>query len=253
MSGSPNDLPRVVHDVDFNVADFEEFSDSDSADDVQFEGMQIDDLDYAGTLEYSPQLHSRESRDETEFSSRAPNPEGYSQQFRDVGFSQLPNPNEIERRPQLSAEQHAALTVLYDEELLMMYSMKSGRTLPQTRRLFQAKLIADGDRDLEEELFAARFAVPASMAHLIPELNPIVEGPGAPELALGLNGTTAYLIPARWKERVDHDESGWWAPGQRTEVDASGGRRAVKSSRKSGSGEASRVGSRSVSRSASKG
>ncbi|KAJ6090497.1 hypothetical protein N7486_009312 [Penicillium sp. IBT 16267x] len=251
-SMNPNSTPTAPDvQIDYGVEDFsdEEYSEAESNGGG---GMYLDAPDRATSLEYShPRRIPQALRDENDFSTQAPGPNSYVQQPGSAGSRNAATYETGDSKPKpiprsrLSGEEHAALTVLNDEELLTMYALKSGRTLPQTRRRFQAKLIANGDRDLEEELFAARFAVPASKAHLVPALNPIALGPGAPEQALGLNNTTAYLVPATWKELVDHDESGWWAPGQRPKADG-GGRRA----RKSG-GIGSRGGSGEVSRSAS--
>ena len=87
-------------------------------------------------------------------------------------------------------------------------------------------------------MFAARFAVPAAKAHLVPGLSRVGSGPGAPETALDLNNAQAFLVPGSWKEVVDHDESGWWAPGQRKRGDGGAKR---KASSRAGSAENSRI------------
>ncbi|KAJ5758623.1 hypothetical protein N7520_005779 [Penicillium odoratum] len=200
---------------DFNDEEYSDYSDEDAFAD----GMQLDNPDNHTSMSNRPLENTQqfllESHNASDFSTRASNPNSYPHRSeRRLAH----RPDKTSRpRTKLTTEEHAALTVLNDEELLTMYAVKSGQTLPQTRRLFQAKLIANGDANLEEELFAARFAVPASMAHLVPVLNmqnPPV-GPGAPERALGFDNTAAYLVPARWKVRIDHDEGGWWAPGQK--------------------------------------
>ncbi|KAJ5223788.1 hypothetical protein N7468_008330 [Penicillium chermesinum] len=187
----------------------------------------------------------------------------------DPAFSHPAAAKPLPPRPRMSEEEYAALAVLNDEELLTIYALKSGQvrlrsnfastspsplffpshlrplltsqTIPQTRRRFQAKLLSGGDPHVEEEMFAARFAVPAAKAHLVPGLNRV--GAGTPETALDLNNAQAFLVPGAWKEVVDHDESGWWAPGQRKRGD---GKRRGESR---GSGENSGMASRSVSRS----
>ena len=72
----------------------------------------------------------------------------------------------------------------------------------------------------------------------MPGLNPAATGSSAPERALGLNNTVAYLVPATYKQVVDHDESGWWAPGQKRRSD-SGGRGSVSVSGKPSVGKKS--------------
>ncbi|KAJ5993910.1 hypothetical protein N7451_009634 [Penicillium sp. IBT 35674x] len=240
---NPNSTPNApTVQIDYGVEDFseEEYSDAESDG-----GMYLDAPDRATALEYShPRRIPQTIRDENDFSAQAPGPNSYSQQAGSAGTA-TGDATKPKPRSRLSSEEHAALTVLNDEELLTMYALKTGRTLPQTRRRFQAKLIANGDRDLEEELFAARFAVPASKAHLVPGVNPLVLGPGAAEQALGLNNTMAYLVPATWKELVDHDESGWWGPGQKPKADAGGRRKSGGRKSRGGSGEGSRSASAS--------
>ncbi|KAJ5907708.1 hypothetical protein N7495_000390 [Penicillium taxi] len=156
-------------------------------------------------------------------------------------------------RKRMSEEEHAALTVLNDEELLVTYSLNSGRSIPQTRRRFQAKLLSGGDHELEEELYAERFVVPASKSHHVPGFHVDAKGPLAPESAMGLGNSTAYLVRGTWREIVDHDENGWWAPGQKKRSDHSGGMKrhlqhgGISLRSNPGSGGNSRAGSRSAS------
>ncbi|KAJ5732101.1 hypothetical protein N7493_003582 [Penicillium malachiteum] len=166
-----------------------------------------------------------------EFSETAPAPGSYAETnpqdmnamelSENISVPQPPQPSQRPRpRTRLSEEEYAALTVLNDDELLTMYALNSHRTIPQTRRLFLAKFIANGDREREEELVAARFAVPASKAHLVQGLCENLDGRA--EIAIGINNTTAYLVPASWEQVISHDDDTWWPPGQKRKATSQG-------------------------------
>ncbi|KAJ6155386.1 hypothetical protein N7470_005952 [Penicillium chermesinum] len=188
---NPNDIP--AHAI---LLDLAEHAMNDSGSDMAHDPFA-----------YSP--HSPQApRDESQFTTHAPHPESYpptaSTHPADPAFSHPAAAKPLPPRPRMSEEEYAALAVLNDEELLTIYALKSGQTIPQTRRRFQAKLLSGGDPHVEEEMFAARFAVPAAKAHLVPGLNRV--GAGTPETALDLNNAQAFLVPGAWKEVVDHDE-----------------------------------------------
>lgn len=158
-----------------------------------------------------------------------------------------PDPFRLRMRTRMREEEHAALAILSDWELLVTYALTSRRvslplpisyfyiqhvhgrhilphicfsetnehvkTIPQTRRHFQSKLLSPHNSQRADDLYAARFAVPASKAGVVSGLNSPRTGPGAPELATG-NSCEAFLVPGSWREVVSRDGEGWWAPGQ---------------------------------------
>ncbi|KAJ6014055.1 hypothetical protein N7540_008646 [Penicillium herquei] len=232
--------PIDLEDLDL-INQFEDSEDSESDG-----GMQLDDepaytdpnhplFGYDNQVTFQG-LGNRErdhgrGREEMEFSETAPTPGSYAEiSPQEMNAMELnenilgPQPPQPPQRPRprtrLSEEEYAALTVLNDDELLTMYALNSHRTIPQTRRLFLAKFIANGDRQREEELVAARFAVPASKAHLVQGLCENREGWA--EKAIGMNNTTAYLVPASWDQVISHDDDSWWPPGQRRKATSQG-------------------------------
>ncbi|KAJ6135565.1 hypothetical protein N7512_000725 [Penicillium capsulatum] len=203
--------------------------DSDSEDG----GMQLDPpdpttqlqilsqaLDYETAQAGADSGHRQDS--DTEFTTHPPNPFGRVPNGHNVPLrpdhenptdedeededENLPDPDpfRLRMRTRMREEEHAALSILNDWELL---------TIPQTRRYFQSKLLSPHNPQRAEELYAARFAVPASKAGLVSGLHVGRGGPGAAEIALGANDD-AFLVAGAWKEVLSRDEEGWWAPGQ---------------------------------------
>jgi hypothetical protein len=137
------------------------------------------------------------------------------------------------------------------------------QTIPQTRRRFQAKMLAPTNSKLEDDLYGARFTVPEMQTEFVPA----VTAPGrrgVKQVTTGLGTGTAFLVPGAWKEVVSHEEGSWWPEGRaRQQVGGGGSGRKRKSlvaggSRSgswsaSGSGASSRVVSRGGSRAASRG
>ncbi|KAJ5739507.1 hypothetical protein N7533_012291 [Penicillium manginii] len=166
-------------------------------------------------------------------------------------------------RTRTREEEHAALCVLDDWELTMTHALNSRRTIPQTRRRFQAKMLAPTNSKLEDDLYGARFTVPEMQTEFVPA----VTAPGrrgVKQVTTGLGTGTAFLVPGAWKEVVSHEEGSWWPEGRaRQQVGGVGSGRKRKSlvaggSRSgswsaSGSGASSRVVSRGGSRAASRG
>ncbi|KAJ5175903.1 uncharacterized protein N7482_001780 [Penicillium canariense] len=190
-----------------------------------------------------------EERDENDFTTHAINPHSGapnrhntpSQPGNRDNLGPRPRPRRLRTRANLTEEQHAALAVLSNWELLVTHALNSHRTIPQTRRRFQAKLLAPSNPTLEDELYASRFVVPASKSELLP--------PAAPgrnyEIATGADNTTAYLIPGSYREVVETDESSWWPQGKpRGKRKSDRGGRGPRDGSASGSGESSRVVSR---------
>ncbi|KAF3394259.1 hypothetical protein F1880_004741 [Penicillium rolfsii] len=197
-----------------------------------------------------------DDRDENDFTTRAINPHSsipnahntpshlgnrdepslgfYSQQERVRA-----RPRRLRTQGHLTEEQHAALAVLSNWELLVTHALNSHRrrvpsrisedaflppppsigsierfltrfnqTIPQTRRRFQAKLLSPNNTTLENELYASRFIVPASKSELLP---PASSSSGrAYETASGADNTIAFLVPGSYREVVDGDERSWW-------------------------------------------
>ncbi|KAJ5641121.1 hypothetical protein N7528_000746 [Penicillium herquei] len=229
---------RTVQDpIDLEDLDLMDEFEEDSEDSESDGGMQLDD-----EPAYTDPNHPLFGYDNQapfqglgmEFSDTAPAPGSYAEiNPQDMNAMELsenisvPQPPQPPQPPQrhrprtrLSEEEYAALTVLNDDELLTMYGLNSHRTIPQTRRLFLAKFIANGDREREEELVAARFAVPASKAHLVQGLCENLDGRA--EIAIGINNTTAYLVPASWEQVISHDDDSWWPPGQKRKATSQG-------------------------------
>lgn len=74
----------------------------------------------------SSETKSLQSNPENDFSTQAPGPNSYSQQAGSAGTA-TGDATKPKPRSRLSSEEHAALTVLNDEELLTMYALKTGR------------------------------------------------------------------------------------------------------------------------------
>ncbi|KAJ5666731.1 hypothetical protein N7462_011140 [Penicillium macrosclerotiorum] len=200
-------------------------------------------------------------RDETEYTTHAVNP--FSSQSNghntpaqmdrtdEPTQSSKPNRTRFRGRRTMPEEQYAALAVTNDWELLVSHALNSHRTIPQTRRLFQARMLTSNNPRQEAEYYAARFVVPASRSELISGLTS--SGRGGSDIATGVDNSTAYLVPGSYREIIDHDQSGWWGPGgkprgkRKSERYRGLGTGAPGSPRK-GSGESSRVGSRAASR-----
>ncbi|KAJ6125684.1 hypothetical protein N7523_003304 [Penicillium sp. IBT 18751x] len=233
-------IHAIQIDTDSSISDqgevFHEFdSDSDG-------GMQIDQpepiLQIAGSeIEFDAQVMGLEG-DESNFTTHAPNPDSISISPRPAGH----RPREIypPARKRFREEDHAALAVLNDWELLVTYAINSRRTIPQTRRFFMAKLIAE-DQESEDELYAARFVVPEAKSEL---LSAVSAGRVPPVHALGDLNENAFLVPGAWKEVLSHDQSGWWA-GARSGAGSGAG---VRGQKRSVSGRSSGRSSRDVSR-----
>ncbi|KAJ5666410.1 uncharacterized protein N7477_008858 [Penicillium maclennaniae] len=215
---SSSDPGEVLHELD---------SDSDG-------GMQIDQpepiLQIAGSeIEFDAQVMGLEG-DESNFTTHAPNPDSISISPRPAGH----RPREIypPARKRIREEDHAALVVLNDWELLVTYAINSRRwekknqTIPQTRRFFMAKLIAE-DQESEDELYAARFVVPEAKSEL---LSAVSAGRVPPIHALGDLNENAFLVPGAWKEVLSHDQSGWWAGARRSGAGSGAGVRGQKRS-----------------------
>lgn len=221
---------------------------------LQLAGGEIDFIDYG----------AEGIGDDSEFVTTAPHPDSHSQ---NIGTpTTAATASEIAHaraRTRTREEEHAALCVLDDWELTMTHALNSRRTIPQTRRHFQSKMLAPTNPRLEEDLYGARFAVPEMQTELVPAL--MVPGRrGVKQVTTVLGSGTAFLAPGAWKEVVSHDESSWWPEGRARQVvgGSSGtgrkrkslvaGSRSVSRSA-SGSGASSRVVSRGGSRAASRG
>ncbi|KAJ5569551.1 uncharacterized protein N7459_008981 [Penicillium hispanicum] len=152
-------------------------------------------------------------------------------------------PPALARRNRLREEEHAALSVLNNWELLVSHAINSRRTIPQTKRYFLAKLLAPENPAAEKDLYAVRFTVPASRSDLVPGIERAGPDGRQPERATGPGNVAATLVQRDSKEVISRNGDGWWSPGQRKAQRGKKGTRAV-----SGSGGNSRVGSRSVSR-----
>ncbi|KAJ5444692.1 uncharacterized protein N7458_008564 [Penicillium daleae] len=178
-----------------------------------------------------------DDRDENDFTTRAINPHSAvpnvhntpsqpgNRNDHDTSLEFLPTRDRFPARPRrlrtkghLSEEQHAALAVLSNWELLVTHALNSHRTIPQTRRRFQAKLLSADNPSLENELYASRFVVPASKSEFLPPVNHASSSTSsssrAYETASGADNTTAFLVPGSYREVVDGDESSWWPLGK---------------------------------------
>ncbi|KAJ5273338.1 hypothetical protein N7478_008463 [Penicillium angulare] len=254
---TPNQRPLITQD-EINLEMLAEDLSTDSEDG----GMYLDLADPEAAIyyrteddpEFGPQQIIRDDRDENRFSARAPQPSSYSQQQNQI--SQAIPQGHIEkdivsdttyRSYVETEEEHAALTVLNDPELLTMYACKSNLSIPQTRRRFTAKWISKGDRSLEKDLISSSFTIPLDKAHLVPDITEENIRSGYIQQAVGWNGNPAYLVPGEWKMKVDHDMSGWWHPGHPKSRDPRGykhGGSGSRSGSESGSGNGRRKSAR---------
>ncbi|KAJ5243317.1 uncharacterized protein N7469_001644 [Penicillium citrinum] len=216
----------------------------------QLAGGEIDFIDYGHV------------GDGSDFLPTAPHPHARPVQHSAPAINTDENVQRAARiRTRTREEEHAALCVLDDWELTMTHALTSRRTITQTRRRFQAKMLAPTNPRLEEDLYGARFAVPEMQTELVPSL--MAPGrKGVKQVSTVLGTGTAFLVPAAWKEVVSHDEESWWPGGRVRQAGSSGSGRKRKSlvagsrseSRSvSGSGGSSRVVSRGASRAASRG
>ncbi|CEJ53805.1 hypothetical protein PMG11_00146 [Penicillium brasilianum] len=214
-----------------------------------------------------------EDRDENDFTTRAVNPHSAvpnahntpsqpgNRDDPSLGFypprerHRATRPRRLRTDGHLSEEQHAALAVLSNWELLVTHALNSHRTIPQTRRRFQAKLLAPNNPGLENDLYASRFVVPASESELLPPAGSFTAAGGATrgyETASGADNTTAFLVPGSYREVVDGDERSWWPMGKpRVKRKSDRGVSGRGREGSGGSGESSRVGSRGGSRAVS--
>ncbi|KAJ5407807.1 hypothetical protein N7509_001690 [Penicillium cosmopolitanum] len=233
----------------------EEEDDSDQGSFLQLAGGEIDFIDYG----------AEGMGDGRDFLTTAPHPDSRPVQMNPGLPAAIASDIARHRaRTRTREEEHAALCVLDDWELTMTHALNSRRTIPQTRRRFQAKMLAPTNPRLEEDLYGARFTVPEMQTELVPA----VTAPGrrgVKQVTTGLGSGTAFLVPGAWKEVVSHEEDSWWPEGRaRQVVGGSGGSgrkrkslvaagsRSVSRSA-SGSGASSRVVSRGGSRAASRG
>ncbi|KAI2789181.1 hypothetical protein POX_e07209 [Penicillium oxalicum] len=153
-----------------------------------------------------------------------------------------PRPRRLRTKDYLTEEQHAALSVLSNWELLVTHALNNHRTIPQTRRRFQAKLLAGDNLALENELYASRFVIPASKSEFLPPVNPTSTGSRPFETASGADNSTAFLIPGSYREVIENDDSPWWPQGKPREKRKSNRRN--EASLSAGSEGSSRVVSR---------
>ncbi|KAJ5112633.1 hypothetical protein N7532_000678 [Penicillium argentinense] len=221
---------------------------------LQLAGGEIDFIDYG----------AEGMGDGSDFLSTAPHPNTRPVQSRaQPGDS---DPVRHRARTRTREEEHAALCVSDDWELMVTHALNSRRTIPQTRRRFLAKMLAPGNPSLEEELYGGRFVFPETTPGKIPPM--VVPGrKGTKHVTTGLGSGSAWLMPAKWKEVVSHDEGSWWPEGRMKNVGSGGSGSGTGTGRKrksyvgesrseprsaSGSGD-SRVVSRGQSRTGSRG
>ncbi|EPS28238.1 hypothetical protein PDE_03184 [Penicillium oxalicum 114-2] len=243
-------------------------SESDNSDSEEG-GMQLDisadrDLYFAegdsdmDDLDERDGFSMEEDRDENDFTTRAINPHSSISNAHntpsqpghrdDLGFPPdqqdrpRPRPRRLRTKDYLTEEQHAALSVLSNWELLVTHALNNHRTIPQTRRRFQAKLLAGDNLALENELYASRFVIPASKSEFLPPVNPTSTGSRPFETASGADNSTAFLIPGSYREVIENDDSPWWPQGKPREKRKSNRRN--EASLSAGSEGSSRVVSR---------
>ncbi|KAF7713511.1 Uncharacterized protein PECH_003322 [Penicillium ucsense] len=219
------EMPLAEMEDGMHIDASEDSNSGDEDDDVTDEDEEEDDE------------FEEEERNENDFTTRPVNPHssvpnahntpsqpghrGYFGHFPAQQNRPQPQPRRLRTKGHLTEEQHAALAVLSNWELLVTHALNNHRTIPQTRRRFQAKLLAAENPTLENELYASRFVIPASKSEFLPPMTSASNagGPGTGgsrpyETASGVDNSTAFLISGSYREVIEDGDLSWWPQGK---------------------------------------